>query len=98
MLERFTFPDCQRLIRWYVCSDCWGELSGFEYDPGTRTSLVHCTTEGCPCHGYVSRSLVDRRKAESGFELSAAKAALRPAVPWIERRKGTEELLRELGY
>ena len=98
MTENLTSIEAQKLVRDYVCSDCWGILAEY-YDRETRTSTVRCSTEGCPCNGLVSKSFVERRKAESHVELSEARIALRDAVPWLRgEKKSVEQLLKELGF
>ncbi len=98
MIENLTPVEAQKLVRDYVCSDCWGTLAEY-YDWETRTSTVRCSTEGCPCNGLVSKSFVERRKAESRTELSEAHIALRDAVPWLRgEKKSVEQLLKELGF
>lgn len=99
MAERMTYPEAQRTSRFCVCSDCWGHLVEFEWDTESRTSEVRCTTENCPCNGFVSIRYVENRKAESLAELYDAKAALRDAIPWMRAEKKAErQLLRELGF
>lgn len=98
MIENLTPVEAQKLIRDYVCSDCWGTLAEY-YDRETRTSAVRCATEDCPCDGLVSRGFVERRRAESRAELNAAHTALRDAVPWLRvEKKSVEQLLEELGF
>ncbi len=98
MIENLTPIEAQKLVRDYLCSDCWGVLAEY-YDQGTRMSVVRCSTEGCPCNGLVSKSFVERRKAESRAELSEARIALRDAVPWLRgEKKSVEQLLKELGF
>lgn len=98
MIENLTPIEAQELVRDYVCSDCWGALAEY-YDRETRTSIVRCSTESCPCNGLVSKSFVERRKAESQAELSEARIALRDAVPWLRgEKKSVEQLLKELGF
>lgn len=88
--------EAEKIKRWNVCSACWGELIE-QYDYHTRTSTLHCDTEGCECPGYVSRKFVDRREGESTFEAIEAKQALHAAVPWLPKKSETD-LLKELGF
>jgi len=98
MIANLTPVEAQKLIRDYVCCDCWGTLIE-HYDQVTRTSTVRCATANCPCDGLVSRGFVDRRKAESRAELSEARIALRDAIPWLRgEKKSAEQLLEELGF
>ena len=98
MIKNLTSLEAQKLIRDYVCSDCWGTLLE-HYDQETRTSTIRCATEDCPCDGLVSRGFVGRRRAESHAELSAARIALRDAIPWLRgEKKSAEQLLEELGF
>jgi len=99
MAERMTFPEAQRTIRRYLCSDCWDDLREFEYDSAMRTSVVRCSTENCLCNGYVTRRYVEIRQAESLGDLANARIVLRDAVPWIRGdAKTTTQLLKELGF
>ncbi len=99
MAEMMNVSQAQRTIRRYVCSDCWEDLREFEYDSATRTSIVRCSTENCPCNGYVSRRYVEIRQAESFGELANARIVLRDAIPWIRGdAKTTTQLLKELGF
>ena len=98
MIENLTPVEAQKLVRDYVCSDCWETLVE-DYHREARTSAVRCATEGCPCNGLVSREFVERRKAESRAELSEARIALRDAIPWLPgEKKSVEQLLEELGF
>lgn len=79
-----------------VCSDCYGELI-VRYDAKTRKSRVTCGTAECPGNGFVTRSWVERAKAENRAQSAEARQVLSKALPWIAPRKSEQQLLAELG-
>ncbi len=69
------------------------------YDWHERASEVTCVTEECECPGFVTRSWVERAKAENAAQAIEAKQVLQNAVPWMKPEKKTpEQLLKELGF
>ena len=96
MAESMSPDQAEKTVRDCLCSDCWGQLTA-HYDPKTRTSTVRCSTPGCPCHGYRSRSGVERQEADSRADAADARQALTRAMPWLP--KPTEaKLLKDLGF
>lgn len=79
-----------------VCSDCYGELI-VRYDPRARKSAVTCGTPGCACHGFVTRSWVEKAKAQNRAQAAEARRVLSNALPWIAPKKTVGQLLKELG-
>ena len=98
--------DAQRIISRNVCSDCWEHLEEypvFETVDGKKKRIgseVRCSTPGCECHGFVSKSFVERRMSEQHGEAAEAQHALRPVLEeaGFVKKETEAELLSHLGF
>lgn len=89
--------EADQVKRTSVCADCFDELT-VAYDWRQRQSTVTCITPDCPCHGFVTRSYVDRAKAENRAQAIEAEQVLKNAAPWLQKpKRSAEEILKELG-
>ncbi len=95
MATQVPLDEALSIVRHNLCSDCYGQLISHAVR-GTRLFEITCTTEGCPCHGFVTRGYVDRAEAENRADLAEARHALRAAVPWA--KKSEDQLMKELGF
>ena len=81
----------------YLCSNCWGDLLNLRIGPNSYD--VRCKTEGCPCHGYVSKRHVEMIEAKAHAELIRVRINLRKYVDWIPYEPLTnEQILNKLGF
>jgi DNA-directed RNA polymerase subunit RPC12/RpoP len=96
--EPMSNADAQRTMQRYCCSGCWSHLNTYNR-PG-KGLYVLCPDCGDKTPGYVSKSWVERRKAESHAEAYEAKRNLRDALPFLNEtaKKSAEELLAEIGF
>ena len=65
-------PDwlARKLIKNYVCSNCWGDLS-LDFDKNTQHGFYYVVCLRCgreDTRGYVTRYYADRRRNESHAE------------------------------
>jgi hypothetical protein len=87
----------RKTVKFYACSNCWGEL---EMVPAGNGYSVLCKKCGAETKGYVTQRYVNRRRAESEFEEVNAVHMLTHAGV-LENPlagKSTSELLKELGF
>ena len=87
----------RKTVKFYVCSNCWGEL---EATPVTGGYEVLCKSCGPETKGYVTQRYVERRRSESGFEEVNARHMLEK-VGVLENPhagKTADQLLSELGF
>ena len=65
--DQLDITDCDKLIRNYVCSQCWGTLV-YNLNKGTPKSYtVSCPKCGIDI-GFVTRDYAERRRGESNAE------------------------------
>ena len=81
VFRREEAPKAEKLVRDYVCAQCWGELKmrvRWERGKGVWFEV------GCALHpeheGFVRRSWAEKRRAESMSELMEARENLREAL------------------
>ena len=76
MSEQMTVKEAMRLMRDYVCSQCWGQIVvTFRHGESTVT----CDKCGV-ITAYVTRKYADRRRQESVFELWEARDNLKSFI------------------
>ena len=91
MAVKVDFNHQDNIIRHYVCANCWGELS--KRFTGERTTTgafifdIDCETEGCPCHGFVSRHFIEKAEVIARMERYDAWRDLKDILGWV-REKG----------
>lgn len=93
MLQTDDLHAAQNKQKYYLCADCWGHLV---VENAADGYLVHCTTDGCPCRGYVTKKFVERSEVQGRIELVEAKTALRQAG--VLPKRSEKEILSELGF
>jgi len=96
MPEPMDDTQADRTVKFYACSACWGYL--IKFPAPNRQWYVKCQVCGDNTRGYVKRSYVDRRLAESKAEAHEAREALRGAMPTLVTRRTQAETLAELGF
>ena len=81
----------------YLCANCWGELT-WQYIDDSHCE-VSCTTSGCPCSGFVSKSHVEHIEAQSTSEMLKVKYNLRKYLDWLRYApKTTDQIMHDLGF
>jgi len=95
---KLDHEDAERTVRRYVCSDCFGHLVGVN-DRASGKTDVRCTTEGCPCNGFVRKSTVELRRVEGAAEEREVRQVLTEAglLP-APAPKSEKQILSELGF
>lgn len=87
----------RKTVKFYACSNCWGEL---EMIPDCDGYKVLCRKCGDETKGYVTQHYVNRRRSESAFEeVNTSHMLIKIGVldnPLAG--KTTSELLKELGF
>ena len=89
-----------RILRFYVCSDCWEQLSEITRDRVAQTITIACQTNDCPCRGMVSEQYVLERERQAYEWLRNARRYLADSVPWIKPlpKRNHTQLMQSLGY
>lgn len=74
-------------MRHSLCANCWGDLheeqTEEKSDTGWPVFVITCSTEGCPCHGFVSKRHIEYMEAIADMERKAAYEALKDILPWV---------------
>jgi len=98
IVEPLGSIEAQRMVQRYCCSACWSHLLTFNR-PG-KGLYVLCPDCGDKTPGYVSKSWVERRKAESLAEAYSAKQNLKDALPFLNKtaKQSAESILAEIGF
>ena len=83
------------LIRNYVCANCWGDLHKDRTEERVRNGewvfeTLDCETEGCPCHGFVSRHYIEKSEVIARMERYDTWRDLKEILPWV-RERGPEQ-------
>lgn len=96
-MQSLDFEFARKTVKFYACSNCWGEL---EMIPAENGYQVLCKKCGPETKGYVTQNFVNRRRAESEFEEVNATHMLTKAgvLENPHAGKSTEQLLKELGF
>ena len=96
-MQALDFLLARKTVKFYACSNCWGDL---EMIPEGEGYQVLCKKCGPETKGYVTQHYITRRRAESEFEeVNVAHMLMKSDV--IEnphKGKTTEQLLKELGF
>ena len=97
-MEPLTEALARKTVKFYACSNCWGELEMQPAENGQyRVVCKACQNE---TKGYVTQYFVNRRRAESEFEELDATHLLRKigVLDNPHAGKSTQQLLEELGF
>jgi len=100
MAVRMSRFEADRIVNHYACAHCWGHLNYFATE-NPKVWSVSCSTEGCPCLGFVSKKTIDIRISESYSDLRLAQHNLEPFLSWYERpykNMTRDEIVKSLGF
>jgi hypothetical protein len=93
MAVRVPTPHDQGIVWHYLCANCWGDLYSRYVDEkdasGFHLKEINCTTDGCPCRGFVSKQFVENFEAIARIERRKAYDDLKDILPWV-RQLGPE--------
>ncbi len=89
-----------RILRFYLCSDCWEPLREIARDRVEQTVTIACQTADCPCRGMVSEQHVLERERQAQEWLRNARIHLADQLPWIKPmpKRTHAQLMQALGY
>jgi hypothetical protein len=89
-----------RILRFYLCSDCWEPLREIDRDRIEQTITISCQTKNCPCRGMVSEQYVLERERKAQEWLHNARRYLADSVSWIKPfpKRSQAQLIQALGY
>ena len=89
-----------RILRFYLCSDCWEPLSEIARDRVEQTITIACQTADCPCRGMVSEQYVLERERQAHEWLRNARRYLADSLPWLKPlpKRTHAQLMQALGY
>ena len=89
-----------RILRYYLCSDCWEPMQEIDRDCQSQTLSISCITDNCPNRGMVSLQYVERREREARIWRRNARKYLAKDLPWINPlpKRSQAQLLRAMGY
>lgn len=91
-LESLEAPHIERD---YVCAVCWGTLITQRADIKERLFKVVCPNCG-EDKGFVTRTYVERRRAENGMEAVEAKHNLGKALGIKEKPLNLEKTIKKM--
>lgn len=83
------------ILRDYVCSTCWSNLSFKHVEKKWYAICPNCNEETA---GYVSKKFAERRKEESEQEFIEASRNLRDVFEPNRERHSIEENLKAIGF
>lgn len=89
-----------RILRSYLCSDCWEPMQEIDRDRSEQTITISCRTVDCPNRGMVSERYVLERERLAREWRRNAHIYLADALPWISPppKRTQSQILRSLGY
>lgn len=89
-----------RILRFYLCSDCWEPMREIARDRIEQTLTVSCQTKDCPCRGMVSEQHVLERERQAHEWLRNARLYLAEELPWIKPipKRTQAQIIQALGY
>ena len=89
-----------RILRYYLCSDCWEGLQEIDLDRQAQTLTISCQTDACPNRGMVSVQYVEEREREAHIWRRNARKYLAEILPWINPipKRTQAQLLQAMGY
>lgn len=95
MINPLNDQDAQITVRDMVCSICWGSL--IIHHAPDRMNKVLCRSCGDKTRGYVSKAMVEHRRAESLAELIEVKRAY-PELAGEKEKLAPDEIDEQLGF
>jgi hypothetical protein len=89
-----------RILRFYLCSDCWEPLREIARDRVEQTITISCQTANCPNRGMVSVQYVETREREARIWRRNARKYLAKKLSWISPlpKRSQAQLLQAMGY
>jgi DNA-directed RNA polymerase subunit RPC12/RpoP len=89
-----------RILRFYLCSDCWEPMREIARDRIEQTITIACQTKDCPCRGMVSEQHVLERERQAHEWLRNARLYLADELPWIKPipKRTQAQIIQALGY
>ncbi len=89
-----------RILRFYLCSDCWEPMREIARDRIENTLTIACQTPDCPCRGMVSEQHVLERERQAHEWLRNARLYLADELPWLKPvpKRTHAQLMQALGY
>ena len=89
-----------RILRYYLCSDCWEIFQEIGRDRQNHILTISCLTKDCPNRGMVSVQYVEMREREARIWLRNARKYLAEDLPWINPlpKRSQAQLLQAMGY
>ena len=97
-----NIPQSQsvRILRYYLCSDCWEILQETDRNRQSQTLTISCITNDCPNRGMVSVQYVEGREREARIWRRNARNYLAEELSWIAPlpKQNQAQLLQAMGY
>ena len=89
-----------RILRYYLCSDCWKILQEIGRDRLNHILTISCLTKDCPNRGMVSVQYVEGREREARIWRRNARKYLAKELSWINPlpKRNQAQLLQAMGY
>jgi hypothetical protein len=89
-----------RILRYYLCSDCWEDLQEIDRDRQAQTLMISCLTDDCPNRGMVSVQYVEEREGLARTWRRNARKYLAKELSWINPlpKRSEAQLLQAMGY
>ena len=89
-----------RILRFYLCSDCWEPMREIARNRVEQTITIACQTPDCPCRGMLSEQHVLERERQAKEWLRNARRYMADSLPWITPlpKQSHAQLMRAMGY
>ncbi len=98
-MQPLTFALARKTVKFYRCSNCWGELEQRDDPAGKPDSyIVECKKCKEETKGYVTEHFVLRKQGESEFEARDVKRMLKKIKVLPSEEKTAAQLLQEMGF
>jgi hypothetical protein len=89
-----------RILRYFLCSDCWEGLREIDRDRKSQALSISCQTDTCPNRGMVSVQYVEGRERDARIWRRNARKYLAEELSWINPlpKRNQAQLLQAMGY
>jgi len=100
MALEIPLNQSSRILRFYLCSDCWEPMHEIARDRIEQTITIACQTPDCPCRGMVSEQHVLERERQAHEWLRNARIHLADQLRWIKPvpKRTHAQLMQSMGY
>jgi hypothetical protein len=100
MALEISLNQSTRILRYYLCSDCWEDLREIDRDRYAQTLTISCLTDDCPNRGMVSVQYVEERERLARSWRRNARKYLAKELSWINPlpKRNQAQLLQAMGY